>query len=112
MATKIRKTKVVKPTLKQIQAQFAAYKVNARALINKFRYAGTESFFSVKGYEVVNGVKKPNSISVPELLAIVGTAKQLGKVIVVQTSGVSDSGQVDFVFQDDPTRVPIPSELY
>jgi hypothetical protein len=111
MATKIRKFKVVKPTLKAVQAQFAAYKVNALALINKFRYAGAETFFSVKGYEKVEGKLKPNVINVPELLAIVGTAKRLGKLVVLTTSGVEDGGQVNVLLQDDPSRVVIPSEL-
>jgi hypothetical protein len=66
----------------------------------------TESFCSVKGYETVNGVKKPSMIPVPELLAIVGTAKRLGKNIQINTSGVDDGGQVDFVFVDAPPAVP------
>lgn len=106
------KKSAVKITRTSPKQLLAAYKVAAMAFINSLRYANTEPFFSVKGYEVVNGAKKPNSISVPELLAIVGTAKRLGKNIIVQTSGVADGGQIDFVFTNDPARVTIPTELY
>lgn len=104
--------KVVPITRLTPTQKLAAYKVAALAFINTLRYASTESFFSVKGYETVNGAKKPSTISVPELLAIVGTAKRLGKQIIVQTSGVDDGGQIDFVFANDPARIVIPSELY
>jgi hypothetical protein len=90
--------------------KFENYKSRALAFISKLRYPNTESFFSVTGYEVVNGMKKPNHISVPEMLAIVGTAKRLGKNIQVNTSGVGDGGQIDFVFVDAPNPT-VPFEL-
>ena len=104
-----RKTKTPKVTVKSVQAAFDAYRTAAMTYIYKLRNPNTESFFSVKGYEKVEGRLKPNVINVPELLAIVGTANRLGKNITITTSGVELGGQVDIKFVDAPA--PLPTEL-
>jgi hypothetical protein len=96
-----------KATLKSVQAAFDAYRDAAVKYIYRLRNPNTESFFSVKGYEKVEGRLKPSVINVPELLAIVGTANRLGKKITITTSGVDDGGQVDVHFVDAPAPLPI-----
>jgi hypothetical protein len=41
------------------------------------------------------------------LLAIVGTAKRLGKNIQLSTSGVDDGGQIDVLFVNAAPGVPL-----
>jgi hypothetical protein len=99
-----RKAKI---TLKSVQEQFAAYRNVATSYIYSLRNPRTEDFFSVKGYEKTpEGVLKPGKISVPELLAIVGTANRLGKDITITTSGVENGGQINVKFVDRPANVP------
>jgi hypothetical protein len=99
-----RKTKI---TLKSVQEQFAAYRNAATSYISSLRNPRTEDFFSVKGYEKIEGVLKPGKISVPELIAIVGTANRLGKNITITTSGVENGGQINVQFVDRPAGVPV-----
>ena len=107
MAKKISKTLVQETTTRTSAKQkLTAYKEAALGFIHTLRYPTTQSFFSVKGYEVTPTGKKPNHISVPELLAIVGTAKRLNKNIQLNTSGVDDGGQIDLSFVDAAPSVP------
>jgi hypothetical protein len=101
-----RKAKI---TLKSVQEQFAAYRGAATSYIYSLQNPHTEQFFAVKGYEKIDGVLKPGKISVPELLAIVGTANRLGKNITITTSGVENGGQINVQFVDRPANIP--SEL-
>ena len=103
MAKKISKSTTTRTSAKQ---KLTAYKEAALGFISTLRYPTTQSFFSVKGYEVTPTGKKPSHISVPELLAIVGTAKRLGKNIQLSTSGVDDGGQIDVLFVDAAPSVP------
>jgi hypothetical protein len=98
-----RKAKI---TLKSVQEQFAAYRDAATRYIYSLQNPNTEQFFSVKGYEKVEGVLRPGKISVPELLAIVGTANRLGKNITITTSGVENGGQINVQFVDRPAAIP------
>ena len=103
------KSKVVaikKPTLKE---KFAAYRSAASSYIYTLQNPINSQFFSVKGYEKVEGRLKPNVINVPELLAIVGTANRLGKNIAITTSGVDNGGQINVQFVDRPE--PLPAEM-
>ena len=102
-------TRKAKITLKSVQEQFAAYRNAATNYIYSLQHPTNEQFFSVKGYEKVEGRLKPNVINVPELLAIVGTANRLGKNITITTSGVDNGGQVNVQFVDRPA--PLPAEL-
>lgn len=90
-----------------LKQKFAAYREAASKYISQLRYPSTEQFFSVKGYEKVEGRLKPNVINVPELLAIIGTANRLGKNITITTSGVELGGQIDVLFVDRPTAIPV-----
>ena len=60
----------------------------------------------MKAYETTPTGKKPNAINAPELLAIVGTAKKLGKTIRLDISGVGDTAQLDVVLVDTPEILP------
>jgi hypothetical protein len=104
MAKKISKTTTTRTSAKQ---KLTAYKERALLFIRMLRYPDTRAFFSVKGYEITPTGKKPSHISVPELLAIVGTAKRLGKNIQLSTSGVDDGGQIDVLFVDAAPGVPL-----
>ena len=102
----MKKQKAESKTRVSAKQKFNDYKQRAQAFIAKLRYPDTQSFFSVKGYEVTPTGKKPSHIAVPELLAIVGTASRLGKKIEIRTSGVDDGGQIDFVFVAATPSVP------
>jgi hypothetical protein len=100
--------KQVKETVTRISAKqkFEAYKTAALQYIRTLRNPATQSFFSVVGYEKVDGKLKPSTISAPELLAIVGTAKRLGKNIQINTFGADNGGRLDFIFVDEPADIP------
>jgi hypothetical protein len=66
----------------------------------------TTPSFSVKAYETTPTGKKPNAINAPELLALVGTAKKLGKTIRLDISGVGDTAQLDVVLVDGVAALP------
>jgi hypothetical protein len=82
------------------------YKQAALTFIRQLATPDKQSAFSVTAYQVVAGVKKPNALSAPELVAIVGTAAKLGKQVHVTISGVDDGGQLNFYFVDAPTNTP------
>jgi hypothetical protein len=102
--------KAIAVTRVSAKQKLDAYKGAAFIYISKLRTPGTQSAFSVKGYEVTPTGKKPNALSAPELLAIVNTARKLGKIVQLTTSGISDGGQLDFQFVDAPADIP--SDLY
>jgi len=78
------------------------YKQAALTFIHQQANPNRQSAFSVAAYQVVAGGKKPNALSAPELVAIVGTAAKLGKQVHVTISGVDDGGQLNFYFVDVP----------
>ena len=98
-----KKKPVTRTSAKQ---KFADYKTRALAFINLTKYPSNQSAFSVTGYNVTAGVKKPNALSAPELIAIVGTAQKLGKIVQVTISGIADGGQLDFRFVDSFPSIP------
>lgn len=107
----IRKKNHTAPAVRvSAKQKLAAYKTSAFAYIRTLRNPSSQSAFSVKGYEVTPTGKKPNALSAPELLAIVNTARKLGKIVQLTTSGISDGGQLDFQFVDAPADIP--SDLY
>lgn len=105
------KTKVKQQLLRvSAKQKFEAYKHKALVYITSLRNPLSKAAFSVASYVTIAGVKKPSTISVPELLAIVGTAGQLGKEVRVTVSGREDGGQVNFIYVD---QIPaIPNELF
>ena len=82
--------------------KFEAYRLKARTFINEILYPRTQTIFTIASY---SADKKPNAASVPELLAIVGTAQKLGKKVQVEISGINE---LKFVFVD---TMNIPAEL-
>jgi hypothetical protein len=92
-----------------LKQKFATYRSTASSYIYSLQNPSTNSFFSVKSYETTPTGKKPNAVNVPELLAIVGTAKRLGKTVRLDISGHGDVAQLDVVLVDTPTALP--SEL-
>jgi hypothetical protein len=106
MAAKKKSAPVTRITAKQ---KFTAYRDAASSYIYGLQNPIQNSAFSVKGYEVTPTGKKPNFMSAPEVLAIVMTARKLGKTVNVTTSGVADGGQLDFYFVDGPR--PLPEEM-
>jgi hypothetical protein len=87
------------------------YKFKAQEFINKLRNPEKTSAFSVRGYEVLQqGSKKPNVISVPELLAIVGTARQLGRRVEISISDSGDNARLNFTYVAELPAIP--SELF
>jgi hypothetical protein len=82
------------------------YKQAALAFISRLKNPTQQLAFSVTGYQVSPTGKKPNALSAPELLAIVGTAAKLGKYVRVSTSGIEDGGQLNFYFVDAPLTTP------
>jgi hypothetical protein len=107
MATRIRSAKAGKVTRTSPKQVLAEYKQRVMNYIYALKNPGQQLAFSVTGYRTEGGVKKPNTISVPETLAIVGTAAKLGKLVVLRTSGVEDGGQINFYFVDTPASTPI-----
>ena len=110
MTTKIRKSKVAKPTVKSVLAQFEAYKQNAITTINKLIYPNTQGAFTITSYEKTATGVKPNAISAPELAAITGTAQKLGKTVQVKLNGTGEGATLGFYFVDTPSPT-IPSDL-
>jgi len=104
-----KKIKIARITPKQ---KFLAYKELALNYIGKLRNPGTKNAFFVTAYNVQagTGIKKPNTLSAPELLAIVGTAGQLGKEVRITVSGHDDSAQLNFQYVD--VALNIPSDLF
>ena len=99
--------KASKATRTSAKQKFAEFKTQVFQYISQLRNPASRFAFSVKGYEVVAQVKKPNVISVPELLAIVGTAGQLGKEVRVTASQSGDFAQLNFLYVDQPLDVPL-----
>lgn len=100
------KKTAVKATRTSAKQLLAEYQKRAMNYIYTLKNPGQQLAFSVTGYRTEGGVKKPNTISVPETLAIVGTAAKLGKLVVLRTSGVEDGGQINFYFVDVPPSTP------
>ena len=103
-----KKTKTTKPPRVSPKQQLAEYKAKARTFINSILYPSTALIFSIEPYNDINGAKKPNAISVPELFAIVGTAAKLGKKVQVSISNTTSSNELDFRFVNQPN---FPAEL-
>ena len=89
-----------------LKQKFAEYRGIATNYIYSLQNPRVQSFFSVKAYETTPTGKKPNAINAPELLAIVGTAKKLGKTIRLDISGVGDAARLDVVLVDTPETRP------
>ena len=109
MAIRKNTKKAAKTTRTSAKAKLTEYKLLALQFINSLRYPGTQNIFTIKGYEKVNGVTKPNHASIPELLAIVGTATKLGKKVQISVNGYIDGAELSFDFVDAPPAIP--SEL-
>jgi hypothetical protein len=103
------KKAVIKAVRVSLKQRFADYRQFASNYIYSLQHPTRQLAFSVKGYEVTPTGKKPNVLSAPEVLAIVGTAATLGKDVLVTTSGIEDGGQINFYFMDK--QLPLPNEL-
>ena len=101
-----KKTAVSTTTRTSLKQKFAAYRAAASEYIYRLQNPFVTSLFSVKSYETTPTGKKPNAVNVPELLAIVGTAKKLGKTVRLDISGVGDTAQLDVVLVDTPEILP------
>ena len=101
-----KKTAVSTTTRTSLKQKFEEYRNAASAYIFGLQNPYTTPFFSVKAYETTPTGKKPNAVNVPELLAIVGTAKKLGKTVRLDISGVGDTAQLDVVLVDTPQALP------
>ena len=93
-------------TRTSLKQKFAAYRDVASVYIFGLQNPYTTPFFSVKAYETTPTGKKPNAINAPELLAIVGTAKKLGKTVRLDISGVGDAATLDVVLVETPASLP------
>ena len=93
-------------TRTSLKQKFAAYRAAASAYVYLLQHPYNTPFFSVKAYETTPTGKKPNAVNVPELLAIVGTAKKLGKTVRLDISGVGDTAQLDVVLVGTPQALP------
>ena len=103
MAKKAAVSTTTRTSLKQ---KFDVYRAAASEYIYRLQNPYNTPFFSVKAYETTPTGKKPNAVNVPELLAIAGTAKKLGKTIRLDISGVGDTAQLDVVLVDTPASLP------
>ena len=101
-----KKTAVSTTTRTSLKQKFEEYRNAASAYVYRLQNPYDTSFFSVKAYETTPTGKKPNAVNVPELLAIVGTAKKLGKTVRLDISGVGDTAQLDVVLVDTPPALP------
>ena len=107
MAKKAKPSSLIQGTPRtSLKQKFAGYRSIASSYIYSLQNPGTNSFFSVKSYETTPTGKKPNAVNVPELLAIVGTAKRLGKTVRLDISGVGDAAKLDVVLVDTPAILP------
>jgi hypothetical protein len=104
--------KIVAPVRISPKQKFLAYKELALNYIGKLRNPFTAPAFNVATYEKVlnSTTKRPNFLSAPELGAIVGTARQLGKEVRISLSGSGDEARLYFTYVDGP--LDIPTELY
>ena len=82
------------------------YKTLALEYIGRLRNPGIAPGFSVTSYTVTPTGKKANVISVPELGAIVGTARQLGSEVRVRFTGTDDNAKVIFEYVNAPANIP------
>lgn len=76
--------------------KFAEYRSKVSDFIHRVINPRTSTILKLASY---SPDKKPNAASVPELLAIVGTAQKLGKVVIVQISGINE---LEFAYFDKP----------
>jgi hypothetical protein len=95
------------PTRTSAKQKLAAYQNAALDYIGRLRNPSTQSGFSVTAYSVSPTGKKPNVISVPELGAIVGTARQLGSEVRVSFVGRDDDTKVVFEYVSAPASIPV-----
>jgi hypothetical protein len=102
----MKKVKATATTRTSLKQKFAAYRSTASSFIYSLQNPFVTPFFSVKAYETTPTGKKPNAVNVPELLAIVGTAKKLGKIIRLDISGTGDTAQLDVLYADAPAALP------
>lgn len=103
--------KKIEKTRLSAKQKLENYKSCALLFIKKLRNPMTQIGFSVSGYEVTPTGKKPNTLSAPELLAIVGTAQRLGKNVQLSISGTDDQARINFQFVDNNLTFSIPVEL-
>jgi len=104
MSKKITKTRI------SPKARFLAYKELALGYISTLRNPNTAPAFSVLTYEKTPTGKKPGFLSAPELGAIVGTARQLGKEVRITLQGQDDAARLYFTYVDAPKDIP--TELF
>lgn len=107
--SKKKSTKTPRVSSKQ---KLADYREKARTFIQTLRYPKTIPAFETKSYETVEGKKMMVKVSIPEIFAIVATAKQLGKKVQLTTGGFGDNGTLYFQYVEDITQIAIPSELF
>jgi hypothetical protein len=103
--------KIVTPTRVSSKEKFNTYKNAVYAYIQALQHPGRQQAFSLTAYEVTPTGKKPNALSVPEVLAIVGTASKLGKNVQIEISGVGDNATLSAYFVDRPAPTPNYLEL-
>ena len=102
----VKKAAVSTTTRTSLKQKFQEYRAAASEYVYRLQNPYNTPFFSVKAYETTPTGKKPNAVNVPELLAIVGTAKKLGKTVRLDISGVGDTAQLDVVLVDTPPALP------
>jgi hypothetical protein len=86
--------------------KFNTYKNAAYGYILTLLQPKKQEAFRLTAYEVTPTGKKPNALSVPEVLAIVGTASKLGKNVQIEISGVGDNATLSAYFVDRPAPTP------
>ena len=102
MAKKIAKTTRTSP-----KQRLAEYKLAALNFIARLKNPNQYPAFNVATYEKTPTGKKPNFLSAPELGAIVGTARQLGKSVQISLSGSGDEARLYFSYVDSQLTTPL-----
>lgn len=107
MAKKSKKTP--RRSFKQITFELETAKselLSLRDEVSKYTYAlgnrRNQIAITVDGY---TAEKKPNALSVPEMIAIVGTAQKLGQKVELKISGVENGASLNVYFVED-VKVP------
>lgn len=95
-----KKTAEIKTRISPKQ-RFEAYKTLARNTLRAVMSPRTRQFADLTSHEMVNGVLKPNTVQVSELISITQTAQALGNTVRLEYAGQGPKARLILTFVEN-----------
>jgi hypothetical protein len=95
-----KKTAITKVRISAKQ-RFEAYKTLALNTLRAVMNPNTRQFADLTSHEMVNGVLKPNTVQVSELISITQTAQALGNTVKLSYDGQGPKARLILTFVEN-----------